>query len=78
MVVAGYAIANLAKPLLAFVNAWWQVLLIASPTASPRGGTTRTSTAADLYVLLGMDRVDPRYLKHFLGTVQGGPVEGVP
>jgi len=28
MVVAGYAVANLAKPLLAFVNAWWQVLLI--------------------------------------------------
>jgi putative hemolysin len=23
---------------------------------------------ADLYVLLGLDRVDPRYLRHFLGT----------
>src|SRR3954469_19810113 len=28
MVVAGYAVANLAKPLLAFVGNWWQVLLI--------------------------------------------------
>jgi MFS family permease len=28
MVVAGYAVANLAKPLLAIVNSWWQVLLI--------------------------------------------------
>jgi MFS family permease len=28
MVVAGYAVANLAKPLLALVNSWWQVLLI--------------------------------------------------
>ena len=28
MVVAGYAVANLAKPLLAVVNSWWQVLLI--------------------------------------------------
>jgi putative hemolysin len=24
--------------------------------------------AADFLVLLGMDRVDPRYLRHFLGT----------
>src|SRR3954469_5494246 len=28
MVVAGYAVANFAKPLLAFVSSWWQVLLI--------------------------------------------------
>jgi len=28
MVVAGYAAANLAKPLLAIVTSWWQVLLI--------------------------------------------------
>jgi len=28
MVVAGYAVANIAKPLLAIVSAWWQVLLI--------------------------------------------------
>src|SRR3954471_9653908 len=28
MVVAGYAAANLAKPLLAIVGSWWQVLLI--------------------------------------------------
>ena len=28
MVVAGYAVANLAKPLLAIVSSWWQVLLI--------------------------------------------------
>src|SRR5438874_8822732 len=28
MVVAGYAVANLAKPLLAIVTSWWQVLLI--------------------------------------------------
>src|SRR5256885_680898 len=28
MVVAGYAVANLAKPLLAIVASWWQVLLI--------------------------------------------------
>src|SRR5207302_9387235 len=28
MVVAGYAVAHLAKPLLAIVNSWWQVLLI--------------------------------------------------
>ena len=28
MVVTGYAVANLAKPLLAFVGTWWQVLLI--------------------------------------------------
>src|SRR4051812_27064986 len=28
MVVAGYAVANVAKPLLAFVGSWWQVLLI--------------------------------------------------
>src|SRR3954464_10461840 len=28
MVVAGYAVANLAKPLLAIVGSWWQVLLI--------------------------------------------------
>jgi MFS family permease len=28
MVVAGYAVANLAKPFLAIVNSWWQVLLI--------------------------------------------------
>src|SRR5438445_13625716 len=27
MVVAGYAAANLAKPLLAIVTSWWQVLL---------------------------------------------------
>ena len=28
MVVAGYAVANFAKPLLAIVTSWWQVLLI--------------------------------------------------
>ena len=28
LVVAGYAIANIAKPMLAFVGAWWHVLLI--------------------------------------------------
>ncbi|MBO0871747.1 MAG: GNAT family N-acetyltransferase, partial [Micromonosporaceae bacterium] len=28
---------------------------------------------ADLYVLLGMDRVDPRYLRHFLGASMAGP-----
>jgi MFS family permease len=28
LVVAGYAVANIAKPLLAFVTSWWQVLLI--------------------------------------------------
>jgi Dipeptide/tripeptide permease len=28
MVVAGYAVANFAKPLLAIVSSWWQVLLI--------------------------------------------------
>lgn len=28
MVVAGYAVANLAKPLLATVTSWWQVLFI--------------------------------------------------
>ena len=28
MVVAGYALANFAKPFLAIVNSWWQVLLI--------------------------------------------------
>src|SRR4051794_7465019 len=28
MVVAGYAVANIAKPLLAIVSSWWQVLLI--------------------------------------------------
>src|SRR5436853_2856048 len=28
MVVAGYAAANLAKPLLAIATSWWQVLLI--------------------------------------------------
>src|SRR3954464_6473672 len=28
MVVAGYAVANVAKPLLAIVTSWWQVLLI--------------------------------------------------
>jgi MFS family permease len=28
MVVAGYAVANVAKPLLAVVTAWWQVLAI--------------------------------------------------
>src|SRR4051812_13796287 len=28
MVVAGYAVANFAKPLLALVTSWWQVLLI--------------------------------------------------
>jgi putative hemolysin len=24
---------------------------------------------ADFYVLLGLDRVDPRYLRHFLGDL---------
>ena len=28
MVVAGYTVANLAKPLLAIVSSWWQVLLV--------------------------------------------------
>src|SRR6476469_5485396 len=28
MVVAGYAVANLAKPFLAIVSSWWQVLLV--------------------------------------------------
>jgi MFS family permease len=28
LVVAGYAVANIAKPLLAFVTSWWHVLLI--------------------------------------------------
>ena len=28
MVVAGYAVANVAKPFLALTNSWWQVLLV--------------------------------------------------
>ncbi len=28
LVISGYAVANFAKPLLAIVNSWWQVLLI--------------------------------------------------
>ena len=28
MVVAGYAVANVAKPFLALANSWWQVLLV--------------------------------------------------
>jgi MFS family permease len=43
LVVSGYAIANLAKPLLAFATAWWHVLLVrfADRTAKGMRGAPR-------------------------------------
>lgn len=37
LVVAGYAIANLAKPALALATAWWQVLLVRFADRSAKG-----------------------------------------
>jgi MFS family permease len=37
LVVSGYAIANLAKPLLAFATAWWHVLLVRFADRTAKG-----------------------------------------
>src|SRR5438270_456201 len=49
LVVAGYAVANAAKPLLALTNAWWQVLLIRFADRLAKGvrGTPRDVMVAE-------------------------------
>ena len=45
MVVFGYAVANLAKPLLAIANWWWQVLAIRFADRTAKGIPERRATS---------------------------------
>jgi MFS family permease len=64
LVVAGYAVANLVKPLLALTTTWWQVLFIrfADRTAKGIRGTARDVMVAE--------SVDPSGLGSAYGLIQ--------
>src|SRR5271157_1015927 len=60
IVVAGYALANAVKPLLAMVTAWWQILLIRFIDRSAKGvrGAPRDVMVAES---VGKDRLGAAY-----------------
>lgn len=64
LVVAGYAVANLAKPLLALTTAWWQVLAIRFSDRLAKG---IRSTPRDVLVA---ESVDKKHIGSAYGLLQ--------